>query len=110
MRERLEGRVTKADGIRLAASLVLALLLWGWVTTAQDPERQRTIPNVPIQVERLPGDLLVVSALPTASITLRGPSSVIDSLSTTQVSAHLNLDDVSQPGTYRVPVTVSAPE
>lgn len=110
IREHLEGRVTKADGIRLASSLVLALLLWGWVTTSQDPELARRFTNVEITTEELPGELQVISSLPVATVTLTGPTSVIEEISSSQVMAHLDLDDVTEPGAYRVPVIVSAPD
>ncbi|MGH2562364.1 MAG: CdaR family protein [Thermomicrobiales bacterium] len=110
IREHLDGRVTKTDGIRLASSLVLALLLWGWVTTAQDPDIDREFPNVEITVEDLPGELQLISSLPTASVTLTGPRSVINGISQTQVTAHLELNEITAPDVYNVPVIVSYPE
>ncbi|HET8521834.1 MAG TPA: CdaR family protein [Thermomicrobiales bacterium] len=111
LRERLEGRVSKTDGIRLLSSLVLALLLWGWVTTSQDPERTKSFGNITIQAEQLNGDLEVsMSSLPTALVTLRGPQSVVDDVVANQITAHLNLSNIHDPGTYTVPVNVSVPD
>jgi YbbR domain-containing protein len=111
LRERLEGRVSRTDGIRLLSSLVLALLLWGWVTTSQDPERTKSFGNIAIQAEELNGDLEVsMSSLPTALVTVRGPESVIDDIAANQITAHLNLSNIHDPGTYTVPVNVSVPD
>jgi YbbR domain-containing protein len=110
MFESIRSRVTAADLIRLGSSLVLAVLLWGWVTTREDPQTTQSFPNIPIQVGELPNGLLLVGSPPNALIRLKGPRSVIDHISAADVSARLNLDEVQRPGTYTVPVVVSAPD
>jgi YbbR domain-containing protein len=110
MIEFLRERFNRADVIRLASSVVLALLLWGWVTSSQDPERERTIPNVGIGVGSLPGNLQVVTSLPTANVTLRGPRSVVSGVNASQIRADLDLDDVGGAGEYTVPVRINGPE
>ncbi|MGH2531561.1 MAG: CdaR family protein [Thermomicrobiales bacterium] len=102
--------MTKADGIRLSSSLVLALLLWGWVTTSQDPEFEREFLNVEISIQELPGELQVISSLPTASVTLSGPRSVIEEISPPQVMAHLELNEITTPGDFNVEVVISYPD
>ncbi|HEY7036224.1 MAG TPA: CdaR family protein [Thermomicrobiales bacterium] len=109
-REWIGARTTTADLVRLGSSLVLALLLWGWVTTREDPERTRFYSNVPVQVGELNGNLVVVSAPPNVQIRLRGPRSVMDGVDPADVSAHLNLDGIEAPGSYNVDVVVSAPD
>ncbi|MEA2598392.1 MAG: hypothetical protein QOF01_4861 [Thermomicrobiales bacterium] len=110
VREWLETRFTSSDLLRLASSLVLALLLWGWVTTREDPETTRTYSNVTVEVGELNGNLVVVSALPNAQIRLIGPRSVMEDIETTDVSARLDLDSVDKPGIYNVSIIVSAPD
>lgn len=108
--EWIHARITSSDLIRLASSLVLALLLWGWVTTREDPERTRNYSNVTVEVGELGGNLVVVSAPPNAQITIKGPRSVIDDVEPSQVTARLDLDDVDKAGSYTVPIVVSAPD
>src|SRR5262245_30650748 len=109
-RDWISARVTTADLVRLGSSLVLALLLWGWVTTREDPERTRTYSNVTVEVGELNGNLVVVSAAPNVQIRLRGPRSVMDDVDPTEVTAHLDLDGIDKPGTYTVDIVVSAPD
>jgi YbbR domain-containing protein len=110
MFEFVRSRITSADLIRLGSSLVLAILLWGWVTTREDPQTTQSFPNVPIQVGELPNGLVLVGSPPNALIRLKGPRSVINRISAADVSARLDLDEVKSPGTYTVPVVVSAPD
>jgi YbbR domain-containing protein len=109
-REWLGARITTSDLVRLGSSLVLALLLWGWVTTREDPERTRTYSNVTVEVGELNGNLVVVSAAPNAQIRIKGPRSVMDGVEPADVSAHLDLGGIDEPGSYTVDIVVSAPD
>lgn len=106
----LRDHVSSADLVRLIASIVLALLLWGWVTVQQDPETTRVFPNVAIEVGELPDPLVVVTSVPTAIVTVTGPRSVVSALAPADITAHLDLQGVAKPGTYVVRVLVSAPD
>lgn len=106
----LRARFTSADVVRLASSLILAFILWGWVTAREDPEMTRPFASVPVTVGDLPGNLVVLSAPPTATIRLTGPESVISEIDSTEVSASLDLEDINAPGTYNVRVIVTTPD
>ncbi len=106
----LRNHVSSADLARLIASIVLALLLWGWVTVQQDPETVRVFPNIAIEVGELPDSLVVVTSVPTAVVTVTGPRSVVNALVPADIAAHLDLHGIEQPGTYVVRVLVSAPD
>jgi YbbR domain-containing protein len=108
--EWINTRVTSSDLVRLASSLVLALLLWGWVTTREDPEQTRNYSNVTVEVGELPENLVVVSAPPNAQIRLRGPRSVMEDVEASEVTAHLDLEGINEAGSYNVDVVVSAPD
>jgi YbbR domain-containing protein len=107
--EWINTRITSSDLVRLASSLVLALLLWGWVTTREDPEQTRNYSNVTVEVGELPGNLVVVSAPPNVQITIKGPRSVMEDIEAQEVTAHLDLDEIDKADSYNVDVVVAAP-
>jgi YbbR domain-containing protein len=107
--QRLPMRLTRADGVRLVASLILAILLWGLVTNAQDPEMSRTFSSVPIKVGELPSPLQVVVDVPDASVTVTGPRSVISDMSASDVTASLDLDGIDEPGDVTVSIDAGTP-
>ncbi|MCC6790227.1 MAG: hypothetical protein IT336_00995, partial [Thermomicrobiales bacterium] len=107
--QRFRVRLTRADGVRLVASLILAVLLWGLVTNAQDPETSRTFTNVPIGVGELPSPLQVVGDVPDISVRVTGPRSVVADMTSTDVAASLDLDNIDEPGDVTVDIDVEAP-
>jgi YbbR domain-containing protein len=109
MREFILSKLNTSDLIRIASAIVLATLLWGWVTTREDPERTRQFPNVVVQVGELPDDLVVVSQPPPVLIELRGPRSVVTQVSANEVTASLDLDEIDSAGDFTVDVNVSSP-
>jgi len=111
MVEWLRAHLGTHEIIRLVSSLVLALLLWGWVTTLKDPERTVTFYNVQVAASTMPEGLTLVSALPNdATVKISGPRSVVGGLTQADVQASVVLDDVKGPNTYTVPVTLKAPK
>lgn len=107
--QRFRVRFARADAVRLVASLILAVLLWGLVTNAQDPETTRTYSSVPINVGELPSPLQVVGDVPDISVRVTGPRSVVTDMSVTDVSASLDLDDINEPGDYTVSIDIETP-
>ena len=114
MIERLRSlRKTLGQGIisRGIFSLVLAFLLWGWVTNLDDPEIERTYSNLPLTPIGQPSDLVILDAgsLPSVSATLRGPQSILENLNGTSLRATVDLSEIEQPGEHRVEVEVAIP-
>ena len=105
-------RPDRSQIVRFAVSLVLAALLWGWVTQLQDPyvSEDRRFEELEIQAGPLPGSLQLVSALPRASVTLGGRKSLIDETSRAEVSVSIDTSLVTGPGSFTVPVVVDAPD
>ncbi len=96
--------------LRLAASVGLALILWAWVTTLRDPETSRTFSGVEVAVNDLAETLVILDPPEEVQVRITGPESVIDSVTAGALSASLELAEVSQPGTYDLPVAVDVPE
>jgi len=107
--QRFRVRLTRSDVIRVGASFILAVLLWGWVTDAQDPEVTRQFPDVTLEVGELPAPLQIVGSIPDVTIQVTGPRSVISDLTPTDVSAELDVDEVDAPGEYTLDIHAHAP-
>ncbi len=90
--------------LRITLSVILAVLLWGWVTSLADPELSRSASNVRV-ANGVPGDGLVVSTTQiVADVNASGPESVIEDFSNSSLALTLDLDGINQPGTYTVPI------
>ena len=104
-------RIPTATVLRLLASLALALLLWSWVTTQQDPTIPATFPDVPLQEPELSDPRLTVG--PFGDITVRvvveGPRSLVRELGPDDLDPRLDLGGVDGPGDYTVPIQVTTP-
>lgn len=103
-------RPSRTQLIRFAVSLALALLLWGWVTQIQDPYTRSTYTEMPIETGQLEDSLDVVTNLPNGTVTLEGPQSTMNQVNRGLVSLTLDTSAVTEPGEYRVPVVVEAPD
>ncbi len=93
--------------LRLGLSFAIAVVLWGWVSTVEDPEMTRVFRDVPIQVDTLNGNLDVVTLPPPATVRITGAESVVSDIERSDVQAELDLSEVSGAGTYEVPVRLS---
>jgi YbbR domain-containing protein len=93
--------------IRVGLSLAIALVLWGWVTTVEDPERTITFENIPVQVDALTGNLDVVTMPPPATVRVTGAQSVVSDIERSEIRAELDLSQVKGAGSYEVPVRIS---
>lgn len=107
--QQLSMRFTRADAIRLVASLILAILLWGLVTSAQDPEQTRTFTGVQVAVGELPSPLQVVGDVPDVAVRVTGPRSVVSDMSASDITASLDLDGIEAPGESTVSIHVETP-
>lgn len=98
--------------VRFVVSLILATLLWGWVTQLQDPyiAEDDRFADMEVQPGVLPETLQLVSTLPTADVTLEGSESVIEATQRSEVTVSLDTSSVTGPGTFTVPVIVNSPD
>jgi YbbR domain-containing protein len=103
------GRIPADTITRLFISLLIALLLWGWVTTQRNPPLARTIAEVPISVPQLPGDLQIGGELGNVTIEIEGPRSIVEGVVRADLEPTLDVSAVSGPNEYTVPVVVNLP-
>ncbi len=90
--------------LRVVLSVILSVLLWGWVTSLADPELSRSASNVRV-ANGVPGEGLVVSTTQiVADVNASGPESVIEDFTNSSLALTLDLGGIDQPGTYTVPI------
>jgi YbbR domain-containing protein len=87
----------------------VALVLWGLVTTQQDPPMARLFTSLPIQSSNMPENLVIPVELGTATVRLEGPTSLVENITAESLAPHVDLSGVGEPGTYIVPVEINAP-
>jgi YbbR domain-containing protein len=94
---------------RAVASLALAFLLWAWVTTQRDPPETRVYADLTLQQPELPEPLQIATELPTVTIEVNAPRSVVDRISRAGLRPSLDVSEVSGPGNYQAEVEVDLP-
>src|SRR6187549_1905370 len=91
---------------RAAASLALAFLLWAWVTTQRDTPETRVFADLTLQTPTLPETLQIAGELPSATVEVIAPRSVVDRLSRSGLRPSLDVSEVNGPGNYQSAVVV----
>ncbi|MFM9107462.1 MAG: YbbR-like domain-containing protein [Chloroflexota bacterium] len=94
---------------RAGVSVLIALLIWGWVTTQSDPTQTRDFASLPIQAPQLPEPLQIAGEPGTVNLRVKGPRSAVEDLSRSEIEPRLDLSGVSAPGSYTVPVAIDLP-
>ncbi len=100
----LRFRPNRSTALRMVLSLVLAVLLWGWVTSLADPPRSQTRTNVSVSPGVAPNGLVVSTRAPLATVEASGPESVLDEFDPSNLALTLDLSSIDGPGTYTVPI------
>ena len=95
--------------MRFIVSLLIATLLWGWVTQRNDPFTTVVYRELDVQTGTLPGSLEIVTALPRATVTLEGPRSELDEINRGDLTVTLDTSEVTAPGEYRLRLRASTP-
>jgi YbbR domain-containing protein len=103
-------RPTRVQVVRFAFSLLIATILWGWVTELNDPFITVRYRELDVSAGPLDDSLRVVTTLPRASVILRGPESRIDEIDRDEISVVLDTSEVTQAGEYRLELDVVTPE
>ncbi len=97
-------RPTRSVLLRIVLSVILAVLLWGWVTSLADPDQSRFQSNVRV-ANGVPADGLVISTTQiVADVKASGPESAIGHLTNSSFALTFDLEGIDQPGTYTVPI------
>lgn len=110
--EYLRTHFTRADAARLVSSLILATMLWGYVSLITDPEETQSFAGLELApLDDLEDDLILTSAPPDITVRLTGPESVIEDISPTEITVRLDLEDLDGPvDFYQARVRIEAPD
>ncbi len=100
--ETLRLKPSRTQLLRFGLSLVLGILLWGWVTQLQDPYTERNFDDIPVSAGDLSGDLQVVTSVPNASVTIGGSNSRVDPVRRQDITIQLDTRGITSPGMHRV--------
>lgn len=100
MQEQFRASLNRTNLLRLGAALVLALVLWGWVSTIEDPKRERTFADLPIATQNLAEGLVITTQIPDVRVDIDGPKSEVDRVTTTSVLPYIDLSEITEPGQY----------
>lgn len=102
-------RLLQKNSTAKALAVILALVLWFYVITEQNPTISQSF-RVPIQIRSLDPDLAVISVDPdTVTVVLEGRGQVIDSIDVDDLSAYISLAD-AEPGPTVASVRVNTPK
>lgn len=107
---RISFRPDKSQVIRFAVSLLLAVLLWGWVTQLKDPFETRTYTNMTVQTSELSDSLQISTNLPQVNVQLKGARSDLASITASQLIISVDTSKVTGPDTYTLPLKVEGIE
>lgn len=88
-------------------SLLLAIGLWAWVTTAQNPVKE-ALYEVPLESRDLSSDLMVADKPSTVKVRVQARDSVLAEVTSRDYQAYVDLSD-AKVGTNTVPVEVVTP-
>ncbi len=100
----LQERFTSSQLARFGLSLLIALFLWGWVTTLQDPVETQRYAEIAISEPDLPGALQIVTSLPRSTVIITDVSSRLDALTRSGITVTLDTSNVDGPGFYQLDV------
>ncbi len=92
---------------RLLLSVLLAILLWFYVTSLENPERQTIFRNLPVAVRGLSSDLRIINAdqLPTVDAIVQAPENLMGNIRQSDIHPYIDLSGLDA-GVRIVPVQV----
>ena len=106
----MKTRVTKEIAIRIFLSLSLAFLLWVFAITNTDPMVTQSYRGIQITFQNLDAlnnkGFLIESITKTVDVQLYGRTIQISKISSEDISAVVDLSNISDTGTYSVEVTI----
>lgn len=107
--------IKKYDVITKAISIIIAVVLWVFVISVENPNRTLEFTGIPITIVGQEDilnayDLSVIDGGDTLiSAKLSAKNNIITKLTNTQIKAYVDVSDISTAGTYDIPINVLMP-
>jgi YbbR domain-containing protein len=95
--------------VRLAASILLSFIIWGFIVWETNPERSRQFSGIVPVSENIPADMLIVGELPEVTVTVKGPQDIVRALVASDFQVTIDFQNASGPGIDEYAVAVDAP-
>lgn len=108
-------KLIKNNKFLLAASFVIAVILWFYVVGVYYPESTLNFKDIPLNVSlsgtapESSGLMLQKGAPKTVSVVLKGARTDLATLQKDKIKAALDLNAIINPGTYDLPVKITLP-
>lgn len=111
MGSRFPFRFGTANLARLILSLIIAFAIWAFVTNERDPDTSQTFQNLDVNgVNSLSDQFQIVDPIPDVAVSVKGPESVVRSITAANLLPSVDLSNITSPGTHDIPVDVSVPD
>lgn len=116
VKTRKKGSLNTVDIIMIAISLILGVALWLYVYSTTNTTDEKTFNLVSIEKKNTASlfenhNLVVQSMnIDTVNVTVMGSKNVINGVTGADISAYINLIDISEAGEYRLEVLIDVPE
>lgn len=87
-------------------AIMLAILLWGWVTTQDDPEIERPFMAITPAIINKADNLVIIdeAKIPSITVTVRGPRSELNRLTTLDLPVEIDLGEIKSPTSANIQV------
>ena len=87
-------------------AIMLAILLWGWVTTQDDPEIERPFTAITPAIINKADNLVILdeAKIPSITVTVRGPRSELNRLTTLDLPVEIDLGEIKSPTSTNIEV------
>ena len=88
---------------RIALSIVLAVLMWFYVTSLENPARITEFTEVPLEARNVGQNLKIIRALPNVDVTVQAPQNLMSTLRQGDVHPYVDLQNLNA-GVHQVPI------
>ncbi|MDD6160438.1 MAG: hypothetical protein PUB51_04840 [Oscillospiraceae bacterium] len=97
----------------MVVSVLLAIVLWFYVTSLDGNESTKTIKNIPVTFTGVDvleeRNLMIVGSIPTATVEVRATPTVLAKLTDSTVSLVVNVSQITEASEYRLAYTATLP-
>lgn len=97
----------------MVVSVLLAIVLWFYVTSLDGNESTKTIKNIPVTFTGVDvleeRNLMIVGSIPTATVEVRATPTVLAKLTDSTISLNVNVSQITEASEYRLAYTATLP-